>query len=294
MRRGGLLLAAACLLALGLGAAAARADQGQIALPQIADDDEVCLENIQAEEREHRIPVGLLKAIGLTESGRTVTRGHRTVWPWTVNAAGEGHFFETKEDAIAFVQAKQADGIDSIDVGCMQINLKHHPDAFASLEDAFDPAINVAYAADFLFGLRSELRSWIGAARRYHSATPERGEAYGERVMANWTGAAKSRELKQADEDDAVEQLAAMPPDSPDAAVNNFLRTMPVMAKSTGKMANFAGFYAPPPSVAPAAGAPVAAAGANGRQRFVSFQKVFAPRVTQGMTGLRLQDYRTN
>jgi hypothetical protein len=191
------------------------------------------------------------------------------------------------------VAAKQADGIDSIDVGCMQINLKHHPGAFASLEDAFDPATNVAYAADFLFGLRAELRSWLGAARRYHSATPERGEAYGERVMANWTGASKTRALEQADDDDSVEQLAAMPPDSPDVAVNNFLRTMPVMA-STSKMVNFAGFYAPPPSVAPAAGAPAAAAGANGRQRFVSFQKVFAPRVTPGMTGLRLQDYRTN
>jgi hypothetical protein len=283
------------MLALTLGfASQARADQGQIALPQIAADDEVCLQNIQAEEREHRIPVGLLKAIGLTESGRTVTRGHRTVWPWTVNAAGEGHFFETKADAIAFVAAKQADGIDSIDVGCMQINLKHHPDAFASLEDAFDPATNVAYAADFLFGLRAELRSWLGAARRYHSATPERGEAYGERVMANWTGAAKTRELQQADDGDAAEQLAAMPPDDSAEAVNNFLRTMPVVAKNTDKMANFAGFYAPPPGVAPAAGAPAAGAGGNGRERFASFQKVFAPRVTTGMTGLRLQDYRTN
>jgi hypothetical protein len=285
----GLLLAAASLLALGLGAAAAQADQGQIALPQIANDNEVCLENIQAEEREHRIPVGLLKAIGLTESGRTVTRGHRTVWPWTVNAAGEGHFFDTKVDAIAFVQAKQADGIDSIDVGCMQINLKHHPAAFASLEDAFDPAANVAYAADFLFGLRAELRSWLGAARRYHSATPERGEAYGERVMANWTGAGKTRELKQAEEGGDPVELAAMPPDDSIAAVNNFLRVMPATIPSAGKMANFAGFYAPPPSIAAAA-----PARATAGRTFASFQKVFAPRVTSGMTGLRLQDYRSN
>jgi hypothetical protein len=288
MRAGCGSLLAAGLLVLGLGSSAARADQGQIALPQIASDDEICLQNIQAEEREHRIPVGLLKAIGLTESGRTVTRGHRTVWPWTVNAAGEGHFFETKADAIAFVAAKQADGIDSIDVGCMQINLKHHPDAFASLEDAFDPATNVAYAADFLFGLRAELRSWLGAARRYHSATPERGEAYGERVMANWTGAAKSRELKQADDGDAV-KLAAVPPADPAAAVNNFLRAMPVAAKGTGKMVSFAQFYAPP-GLAPAAAAPAATAGRGS----VSFQKVFAARVTTGMTGLRLQDYRPN
>lgn len=283
MRPRGLLLAAAGLLVLGLGSLAARAEQGQIALPQIATDDEACLQNIRAEEREHRIPVGLLRAIGLTESGRTVTRGHRTVWPWTVNAAGEGRFFETKADAIAFVEEKQADGIDSIDVGCMQINLKHHPDAFASLEDAFDPATNVAYAADFLFGLRAELRSWLGAARRYHSATPERGEAYGERVMANWTGAAKSREVEQAD-GEAVE-VAAMPP-ATETAVGNFLRAMPVAAKGKGKMANFAQFYSPAGVAAPAP----AAVGKG----FASFQKVFAQRVTTGMTGLRLQDYRPN
>jgi hypothetical protein len=32
----------------------------------------------------------------------------------------------------------------------MQINLKHHPGAFASLEEAFDPQKNIAYAAQFL------------------------------------------------------------------------------------------------------------------------------------------------
>ena len=32
----------------------------------------------------------------------------------------------------------------------MQINLFHHPDAFASLDAAFDPMDNIAYGADFL------------------------------------------------------------------------------------------------------------------------------------------------
>ena len=38
----------------------------------------------------------------------------------------------------------------SIDIGCAQVNLMHHPDAFASLEQAFDPMANADYAARFL------------------------------------------------------------------------------------------------------------------------------------------------
>src|SRR5262245_33610165 len=97
---------------------------------ETAADSEICLQQIAATETSHGIPEGLLAAIGLTESGRVVSR-KRTVWPWTVNAEGAGHFFASKEDAIAFVEEQQADGVTSIDVGCMQINLKHHPDAFA-------------------------------------------------------------------------------------------------------------------------------------------------------------------
>ena len=42
----------------------------------------------------------------------------------------------------------RAQGARSIDVGCMQVNLLHHADAFASLEQAFDPVANARYAAD--------------------------------------------------------------------------------------------------------------------------------------------------
>ena len=75
---------------------------------------------------------------------------HRHPWPWTVNAEGQGAFYDTKAEAVAAVRAMQARGVRSIDVGCGQINLMHHPDAFASLEQAFDPQANAAYAARFL------------------------------------------------------------------------------------------------------------------------------------------------
>ncbi len=80
-----------------------------------------------------------------------------------------------------------ARGVRNIDVGCMQVNLRYHPDAFASIEAAFDPATNVAYAARYLMSLNQATRSWSQAIGRYHSATPERGLAYRRKVEKLWT-----------------------------------------------------------------------------------------------------------
>ena len=37
-------------------------------------------------------------------------------------------------------------GVRLMDVGCMQVNLQMHPDAFPSLDAAFDPAAIRAHA----------------------------------------------------------------------------------------------------------------------------------------------------
>lgn len=138
-------------------------------------------------ERKAGIPAGLLAAIARVESGRPNPQtGAVTPWPWTVNAEGVGHFYASKAEAIAAVRAMQARGVQSIDVGCMQVNLMYHPDAFASLEDAFDPMTNAAYAARFLSELRVETGSWPQAAAAYHSQTPEVGADYQRKVMAAW------------------------------------------------------------------------------------------------------------
>ena len=73
---------------------------------------------------------------------RPARRGHGRgkPWPWTINAEGEPHLFDTKVQAVAWVRQAQARGMRSIDIGCAQVNLMHHPTAFASLEQAFDPA----------------------------------------------------------------------------------------------------------------------------------------------------------
>jgi hypothetical protein len=101
-------------------------------------------------------------------------------------AEGEGRFLPSKAAAIETVRQLQARGVRNIDVGCMQVNLHHHPDAFESLEAAFDPEANVAYAAGFLVALREDARSWTRAIGQYHSRQAIRGNGYRAKVLKAW------------------------------------------------------------------------------------------------------------
>ncbi len=147
----------------------------------------LCTQHLPRFEREYAIPTHLLSAIATTESGR-YHEGLRMKlpWPWSINANGKGYWFETKAEAIAAVKRLHAHGIKSIDVGCMQVNLYHHPEAFASLSEAFEPQTNIAYAAGFLHTLHDEAGSWKKAAGDYHSKTPRLGQEYVNLVYNSW------------------------------------------------------------------------------------------------------------
>ena len=162
-----------------------------LAAPPPPDPDRMaCGGAIEAAERAARTAPGLLAAIGAVESGRTDPRtGARRPWPWTVNAEGVGTYYPTKAAAVAAVQALQARGVASMDVGCMQVNLFHHPTAFQTLDQAFDPRANAAYAARFLTSLRARTGDWTAAAAAYHSFTPELGAQYARLIAAVWSGA---------------------------------------------------------------------------------------------------------
>ncbi len=147
----------------------------------------MCRTAIAAAEQASRIPPQLMAAIGRVESGRQdAATGAMHPWPWTVDAEGQGRFYDTKAQAVAAVRALQARGVRSIDVGCMQVNLMHHPDAFATLEDAFDPTINAGYAARLLGDLHAQTNDWPRAVALYHSATPDLAAAYERKVLAVW------------------------------------------------------------------------------------------------------------
>ena len=152
-----------------------------------ADDSSVCRAAAAYVEKKYGIPPQLLSAIALTETGtrRTDITGRPVfmAWPWTINVEGRGYFFPDKAAAVARVRQLLAKGQRSIDVGCMQVNLKHHPHAFTSPERAFDPLSNVRYAAAFVSDLSDRTGSWSEAVGIYHSANPDRGDPYRNMVL---------------------------------------------------------------------------------------------------------------
>lgn len=184
MRRGlqGVLRAAA-LLAAGPGAASGwqgfytPSERETVGGGMEVSEDAVCVREILQAQLRHGIPGNLLLGIGLQEAG--IQRdGRLTVWPWAVNAEGKGRLFESWKSAATWVEQQRAAGVSSIDVGCMQVNLHWHPEAFAEPAQGFDPAQNVDYAAQFLKELYRQTGDWETAAGSYHSFTPERRDTY--------------------------------------------------------------------------------------------------------------------
>jgi hypothetical protein len=177
MRRCLISVAASCLFV------------GVAAYPAVAQSTVTCEQAGHEAEQRFAVPSGLLLAIGRVESGRWDAGLGRVVpWPWAIDVDGSGRLFDSSAAAIQATESVMAAGRHSIDVGCFQINLQQHPDAFAGLGQAFDPRANATYAARFLTSLRLRLGNWQDAVAAYHSATPDLGAPYRQRVFAAWTG----------------------------------------------------------------------------------------------------------
>lgn len=188
---------------------------------------DLCKGATHAIEQKYNVPQNLLRAISLTESGRWLAEEKENIaWPWTVTSGGPGIYFQSKHEAIDYVRKLQSEGVRNIDVGCMQINLHYHPDAFETLHEAFDPYSNATYAADFLTRLFQETHSWTVAAGRYHSSEPTRHMRYREKVMAFWNHAnEETHETVQQAHEERQPQLAVRKVDTQRmAALNSSFR----------------------------------------------------------------------
>jgi hypothetical protein len=157
------------------------------------DDTVACDRAARDAEGEFGLPAGILAAIGSVESGR---------WPWTANIDGVAETYRSKTEAIAALTRVRAPRPADVDVGCFQISLRYHPNAFATMADALDPAGNARYAARFLRDLRDKYGDWNQAVGAYHSATVPLETDYRERVMAEWKGTPEIIQPKVVSSDD--------------------------------------------------------------------------------------------
>ena len=145
---------------------------------------ELCTSALRRSEQRYHLPPALLQSIAKVESGRPITSpGDIRPWPWTIDADGNGLYFDSKIAAVAWIRDHAASH-SFVDVGCMQVDLHYHPDAFASIDGAFDPEANADYAARLLVELHSSEAggSWDAAVGLYHSHSALLAAEYRDRV----------------------------------------------------------------------------------------------------------------
>ena len=201
------------LAVTGLFAASALAQAGKA----LGSLENICLSEARRAEAQHGIPSGLLQSITRVEAGRKTVTGEFMPWAWTLNDAGEGLFFDSREAAMRHLEAAVSAPGHSVDVGCMQVNTKWHMEGFHNLSDMLDPVQNADYAAGFLLDLHEAHQSWDDAVKHYHSSEPAKNVAYHGRVLA---------ELERflAGDDAAAPAIAALPGIEPaDPAAGNSL-----------------------------------------------------------------------
>lgn len=144
-----------CNAPLGMGSSgAALAAPGQ----------SICEREMAAAARAYKIPLGVLYAVGLTETGR-----RNSLSPYALNIEGQPKFPANARAAEAEVLAAKARGKKLIDIGCMQINQHFHGEKFRSVAHMLEPRANVRYAARFLNELHARQGTWTMAVARYHA-----------------------------------------------------------------------------------------------------------------------------
>jgi soluble lytic murein transglycosylase-like protein len=126
--------------------------------------ENICEAEMIRSSRENAVPLPVLYAVALTETGQ---RGE--LHAYAMNIHGRPAFNATLQEAMATFQRARAKGETLVDIGCMQINYKYHGKQFASVEEMFEPSRNVSYAARFLKDLYKKEGNWTATVARYHA-----------------------------------------------------------------------------------------------------------------------------
>lgn len=159
--------------------------------------------------KKYGVPLGMLYAVGLTETGRA-----GSLQPFALNIEGRAAYGLTAQQALANFETARRGGAKLIDMGCMQINHYFHAENFETVEAMLDPARNVDYAARFLKQLYKREGSWTMAVARYH-AGPNNNPAqkrYVCRVISNMVATGFGQWTDQAR---AFCEPSAAPPPAP-------------------------------------------------------------------------------
>lgn len=137
-------------------------------IPIVAQAEDIPPPAYQLAAHAANIPSQVLYAVALTESGMRIDNKVRP-WPWTLNIAGKGRFFKTREEAcIALTKALKNTSAKRVDVGLGQINYGYHGHRVQAPCDLLEPSVNLTIAAELLQYHHRQGEDWLIAIGRYH------------------------------------------------------------------------------------------------------------------------------
>ncbi len=159
-----------------------------IVLPTVGWSRESVPAGYQVIAADYGIPYTVLYAIALTESAAgTNDEGVHRPWPWTLNVAGRGYFYPSREAAWTALNTFIAGGERSIDIGLMQVNWRFHQDKLGDTWLALEPYHNLRVGALILRHCFEQRRDWWAGVGCYHSpANMVRAQRYRARVVRHW------------------------------------------------------------------------------------------------------------
>jgi len=128
-------------------------------------DARICERYLPAIAKSENVPLGVLYAVGLTETG---VRG--SLHPYALNVEGKTIITNTAAEALNEYMKAKRQGKVLIDLGCMQVNVHYHGSNFGSPGEMLEPQKNIIYAARFLKTLHQSEGSWAAAVASYHAS----------------------------------------------------------------------------------------------------------------------------
>jgi len=129
------------------------------------------LEYMETVSQQYGVPLGLMVAISSVESRFN---------PWALNIAGKSYFPDSKKAALE--KLEESAGIESFDVGIMQINSLWLRRFKISASDAMEPHVNILLGAYILNENFIAYGPGIKAVAAYHSPNRDRGSRYAKEV----------------------------------------------------------------------------------------------------------------
>ncbi len=130
-----------------------------------------------------------LYAIALVESRRVWTDGQVRPWPYTLMIQGKKNasvFMPDRDSADTLLKLLLENGVNNVDVCCMQINLATHMGTgkFNNPSDLFELRKCVEVGADILkIALKSTKDKELGLGRYHHWKNEKISRKYGKKVI---------------------------------------------------------------------------------------------------------------